>query len=154
MACDTCRVDACRTQLFLGGRARLGLSARDDHASTGLTETFGDGPPDTAGATGDQGYPSVQTEELADIDMFASIHHAGTVGRRHRVDHCFGLPFVLMRVSEAHVNGHPGRRRRKEGGFVYYISSVMDGTAVNVHIVSSHHVPPQPITCPVLRHGR
>ena len=50
--------------------------------------------------------------------------------------------------------GTPVADGEKEGGFVYYISGVMDGTAVNVHIVGSHHAPPQPITCPGLRHGR
>jgi hypothetical protein len=81
VARDSYRVDAVRTQCILRVCTCVGLSTRDDDTCAGAAEPLRDSSPDAARPTGDDGHPSVKTEESVDVDTLGIIHEIVNANR-------------------------------------------------------------------------
>ena len=78
MAGDAGGVDAHGTQCRLGVRTRVGLSTRDNDASPGMAESFGDRAADPSSTPSDQRHSPIKAEEPIHVDSFGIILHAAS----------------------------------------------------------------------------
>ncbi len=105
MAGDASGVDAQRTQCLLGLRTRVGLSTRNNHASPGMPESFGDRAADPASTPSDQRHPPIKAEEPSHVDTFGIVLTAPSSALPAESIGLSLCPSEFMRVPDRPVGG-------------------------------------------------
>ena len=80
MAGDAGGVDAHGSQCLLRFGTRVGLSTRDNHASPGMPEPFGNRAADPASTPGDQRHPPIKAEEPTGVEDLGIILYIASIG--------------------------------------------------------------------------